>query len=65
LGINTCYKDYEVGLGSVISIMDLICLSMEDYDAILGMYWLSRDYAWVDCKRKLVHFVERRKIFGI
>jgi hypothetical protein len=40
----------------VILIGDLISLPIEDYDAILGMDWLSWHYARVDCERKLVHF---------
>jgi hypothetical protein len=38
LGINIHYKDYEVGLGSMILIGDLICLSINDCDVILGIY---------------------------
>jgi hypothetical protein len=56
LGSKIHYKDYEIGLGGVILTRDLICLSIKDYDAILGMDWLSRHYARIDCKRKLVNF---------
>jgi hypothetical protein len=31
-------------------------LPIDDYDAILGMDWLSRYYAQVDYNRKTVHF---------
>jgi hypothetical protein len=33
-----------------------MCIPIDDYDIILGMDWLSRHYAQVDCKQKTVHF---------
>ncbi|CAA2961057.1 uncharacterized protein LOC111377914, partial [Olea europaea subsp. europaea] len=36
--------------------VDLIVLDMKDYDIILGMDWLSRYEATIDCKRKSVTF---------
>jgi hypothetical protein len=35
---------------------DLVVLSMRDFDVILGMDWLSRYHASVDCHRKRVEF---------
>jgi hypothetical protein len=37
LGSNICYKDYEIRLGDVTLIGDLIHLPIEDYEIILGM----------------------------
>ena len=35
---------------------DLIELAMDDFDMILGMYWLSKYGAKIDCKRRMVTF---------
>ena len=35
---------------------DLIVLDMNDYEIILGMDWLSKYYAKIDCKKKIVIF---------
>jgi hypothetical protein len=53
---NVCYEDYEVRLGDVILATDLARLPIDDYDIILGKDWLSRHYARVDCKQKIVNF---------
>ena len=36
--------------------MDLIELAMDDFDMILGMDWLSKYRATIDCKRRMVTF---------
>ena len=36
--------------------MDLIELDMEDFDMILGMDWLVRYGATIDCRKKMVTF---------
>ena len=35
---------------------DLVMLDMSDYDVILGMYFLSKYGAMIDCKAKTVGF---------
>ena len=35
---------------------DLIVLDIQDFDAILGQYWLSKHCAFIDCKDKKVIF---------
>ena len=35
---------------------ELILLDIHDFDVILGMDWLSRHHATVDCYRKEVRF---------
>ena len=35
---------------------DLVILEMQDYDVILGMDWLSKYNATIDCKKKMVVF---------
>ncbi|XP_071922618.1 uncharacterized protein [Coffea arabica] len=50
------YKDCEVWLGERKLMGDLISLSIKGYDVILGMDWLARYNAQLDCKRKVVEF---------
>jgi hypothetical protein len=56
LGSNICYEDCKMRLRDVTLVGDLIRLSIEYYDVILGMDWLSRHYAQVVCRQKVVHF---------
>ena len=37
-------------------LADLVLLDVMDFDVILGMNWLSQQYAMVDCQRKEVIF---------
>ena len=37
-------------------LVDLIVLEMTDYEVILGMDWLSKYHATIDCKKKIVTF---------
>lgn len=50
------YKNCVVKFGDHEFLIDLIPLHLQDLDAILGMDWLSRHYATVDCFEKLVMF---------
>ena len=36
--------------------VDLVVLDMSDYEVILGMDWLSKYHATIDCKKKIVMF---------
>ena len=49
-------------------LADLVLLDVLEFDVILGMDWLSKHYATVDCRRKEVIFripnVEEFKIVG-
>ena len=36
--------------------VDLIVLDMVDYEVILGMDWLSKYHASIDCMKKIVTF---------
>jgi hypothetical protein len=56
VGSKVCYEDCEVRFGDVVLATDLMCLPIDNYDIILEIDWLSRHYAWVDCKRKIVQF---------
>ncbi|XP_052185210.1 uncharacterized protein LOC127796845 [Diospyros lotus] len=35
---------------------DLVVLAIQDFDLLLGMDWLSRHYAKVDCRREIITF---------
>ena len=50
------YMDSRVIIGSQEFLADLILLDIHDFDVILGMDWLSRHHAIVDCYRKEVRF---------
>jgi hypothetical protein len=62
LGSNLCYKDCEMRLRGITLKGDLIRLPIEDYDIILGMEWLSRHNARVDCKQKIVYFCRHERM---
>ena len=48
------YMDSRVIIGGQEFLVDLILLDIHDFDVILGMDWLSRHHATVDCYRKEV-----------
>ena len=48
--------DSRVIIGGQEFMADLILLDIHDFDVILGMDWLSRHHATVDCYRKEVRF---------
>ena len=50
------YMDSRVIIGGQEFLADLILLDIHDFDVILGMDWLSRHHATVDCYRKEVRF---------
>ena len=49
-------KPCEVSISGNTLYVDLIIIEMHDYDVILGMDWLSKHYAKIDCKKKEVTF---------
>ena len=50
------YRDCVVKLKDCELLADLVPLPLQEFDAILGMDWLSRHHATVDCFEKLVKF---------
>ncbi|XP_071939140.1 uncharacterized protein [Coffea arabica] len=50
------YKDCEIWVGERKLLGDLISLSIKGYDVILGIDWLARYNAQLDCKKKVVEF---------
>ena len=59
------YMDSRVIIGGQEFLADLILLDIHDFDVILGMDWLSRHHATVDCYRKEVRFCCDTPIPGV
>ncbi|XP_073054111.1 uncharacterized protein [Primulina eburnea] len=49
------YRDCKISMGNQTFSADLIQLVMVDFDIILGMEWLARNSAIVDCKGNRVN----------
>ena len=49
-------KACEVSISGNTLHVDLIIIKIHDYDVILGMNWLSKHYAKIDCKKNEVTF---------
>ena len=47
--VESVYLDSRVIIGGQEFLADLILLDIHDFDVILGMDWLSRHHATVDC----------------
>ncbi|CAL9025506.1 unnamed protein product, partial [Prunus brigantina] len=64
--VGIVYRDSMVLVGDVFLEADLIPLEMVDLDVILGMDWLAKHHASVDCFRKegcsgyLAHVIDTR-----
>ena len=50
------YMDSRVIIRGQEFLADLVLLDIHDFDVILGMDWLSRHHATLDCYRKEVRF---------
>ena len=50
------YRNCDLKIGEVKLEVDLIPLELHDFDAILGMDWLERHHAIVNCFKKTVMF---------
>jgi hypothetical protein len=53
---NIVYMDVGVSLSGYETKVDLIPLELHDFDIILGMSWLSKHKALIDCYAKTVTF---------
>ncbi|XP_071924874.1 uncharacterized protein [Coffea arabica] len=53
---NMVYKRCEVWIGERKLLVDLTELALKGYDVILGMDWLAKYYAQLDCRTKKVDF---------
>ena len=55
-------KDSRVLIGGQEFPTDLMALDMRDFDVVLGMDWLSRHKATLNCYKKEVKFPRLRKL---
>ena len=55
-------RDSRVLIGGQEFPADLVPLDMRDFDVVLGMDWLSRHRATLDCYKKEVKFHRPRKL---
>ncbi|XP_050222497.1 uncharacterized protein LOC126672585 [Mercurialis annua] len=56
IDVTIVYPSCPVLIGEHESLADLLLLNVLEFDVILGMDWLSRHYANVDCREKIVTF---------
>ena len=54
--VNYMYRSCEIMIGDSRLYVDLIELPILEFDVILGMEWLSANYATMDCYRKKITF---------
>ncbi|KAL2937256.1 Transposon Ty3-I Gag-Pol polyprotein, partial [Bienertia sinuspersici] len=54
---HTLYPDVPIMCGSTTLVADLIVFPLHDFDVILGMDWLSRHKAKIDCEKQKVSVV--------
>ncbi|XP_070042717.1 uncharacterized protein [Nicotiana tomentosiformis] len=52
--LDRVYRSCVVTIGALVARVDLLLLSMVDFDVILGMDWLSPCHTILDCHAKLV-----------
>jgi hypothetical protein len=62
--INEKYRGCNVQIGGQNLQVDLITLTIQDFDVILGMDWLGKHHANMDCYNKIVTFnvIEGKKV---
>ena len=49
---HTRYRNYGMKLEDRGLEVDLVQINMSDLDVILGMDWLARHFAQIDCRKK-------------
>ena len=50
------YKECEIKIGEIRTLVDLVKLGGMEYDVILGMDWLSACCAKINCPQKRIIF---------
>ena len=50
------FKAYPIKIEDRVLFADLVILDIYDFDVILGMDWLCKYYANIDCHKKIVFF---------
>ena len=54
--VREMFENCEIEVHDKKLVGDLVILDVRDFDLILGMDWLSRHYARVDCRRRIIDF---------
>nr|XP_016445374.1 PREDICTED: uncharacterized protein LOC107770568 [Nicotiana tabacum] len=54
--VNRIYRDYPFMIQNLVFPANLLEMPFQDYDVIIGMDWLHRNHALVDCRLKQVTF---------
>ncbi|XP_070026626.1 uncharacterized protein [Nicotiana sylvestris] len=54
--VNRIYRDCPFMIQNLVFLVDLLEIPFRDYDVIIGMDWLHRHHALVDCRLKQVTF---------
>ncbi len=54
--VNRMYRDCPLAIQRHTFLSHLIEMPFRDYDIILGMDWLARYHAMIDCRLKIVTF---------
>ena len=49
VNVNIIIRNYPIIVDGIIMHINLIVIQLREFDAILGMDWLSKYYAVVDC----------------
>ena len=53
---NKVCRNCPLEIGHLILSANLVVIDMNDFDIILGMDWLSKHHAFIDCRKKTVCF---------
>ena len=59
------YPSCIVKISEITFLADLILLDMHDFDVILGMDWLSRHHATMDCFNQTISFQLEESLPGV
>ena len=54
VSLNSVYKNYPIVIQAREFLVDLITLPFREFDLIMGMGWLSKHRAIIDCGKKTV-----------
>ena len=58
MSIDSLIHQCPIQIGDVTTIPDLCITPLGSYDVVLGMDWLSGHSARVDCKQKMIEYIE-------
>ena len=54
VNVNRVYKNCPIVIHDMEFSTDLIALPFREFDLILGMDWLSKHWALIDCDKKII-----------